>query len=384
MRQQHHPRATFNREEMTVGEIAAILHHDDAEVQAAGCLAMSQQVKDHVGATSLWPPSLAVAALRDYPSDKQAQSYGIEMLGNVAYYYPIEQTHLVDAGAVSLIITALRQHPDDVDVQRNGCKALAYLLDMDFDDDGNWTDIPFLSDSQVKVPVFRAIATADAAPLLEVAQARFSDNEDLQKVAPVLLGVLRSDETEVLEVIDSIVDAVCLANETEAALKQQLDEALAAGRYDDVSVFAARIAALQKPDGGPAVGQQTKPLFAALQKPDGGPAVGQQTKPLLACSNPDGYEYCLRAPHDKSRRKIWKKHFCHHRMMQELTPAELKYVVKRNNQPPEELHQELKSTARYVMEKALCMATNTATVKLTADVLCPNCFQHYIAKTLSE
>ena len=36
------------------------------------------------------------------------------------------------------------------------------------------------------------------------------------------------------------------------------------------------------------------------------------------------------------------------------------------------------------MEKALCMATNTATVKLTADVLCPNCFQHYIAKTLSE
>ena len=114
MRQQHHPRATFNREEMTVGEIAAILHHDDAEVQAAGCLAMSQQVKDHVGATSLWPPSLAVAALRDYPSDKQAQSYGIEMLGNVAYYYPIEQTHLVDAGAVSLIITALRQHPDDV------------------------------------------------------------------------------------------------------------------------------------------------------------------------------------------------------------------------------------------------------------------------------
>ena len=42
MRQQHHPRATFNREEMTVGEIAAILHHDDAEVQAAGCLAISQ------------------------------------------------------------------------------------------------------------------------------------------------------------------------------------------------------------------------------------------------------------------------------------------------------------------------------------------------------
>jgi hypothetical protein len=84
MRQQHHPWATFNREEMMVGEIAAILHHDDAEVQAAGCLAMSQQVKDHVGATSLWPPSLAVAALRDYPSDKQAQSYGIEMLGNVA------------------------------------------------------------------------------------------------------------------------------------------------------------------------------------------------------------------------------------------------------------------------------------------------------------
>jgi hypothetical protein len=143
-----------------------------------------------------------------------------------------------------------------------------------------------------------------------------------------------------------------------------LDEALAVGRYGDVSVFVARI--------------------AALHKPDGGPAVGQQTKPLLACSNPDGYEYCLRAPHDKSRRKIWKKHFCHHRMMQELTPAELKYVVKRNNQPPEELHEELKSTARYVMEKALCMATNTATVKLTADVLCPNCFQHYIAKTLSE
>jgi hypothetical protein len=124
--------------------------------------------------------------------------------------------------------------------------------------------------------------------------------------------------------------------------------------------------------------------IAALQKPDGGPAVGQQTKPLLACSSPDGYEHCLRVPQDKSRRKIWKKHFSHHRMMQELTSAELPSVVKRNTQPPEELHEELKSTARYVMEKALCMATNTATVKLTADVLCPNCFQHYIAKTLSE
>jgi hypothetical protein len=41
-----------------------------------------------------------------------------------------------------------------------------------------------------------------------------------------------------------------------------LDEALAVGRYGDVSVFVARIAALHKPDGGPAVGQQTKPLFA--------------------------------------------------------------------------------------------------------------------------
>ena len=69
----------------------------------------------------------------------------------------------------------------------------------------------------------------------------------------------------------------------------------------------------------------------------------------------------------------------------ELTSAELSCVVKRSNQLPEELdQQELKSMARYVMEKALCMATNTATVKLTADVLCPNCFQHYIAKTLSE
>jgi hypothetical protein len=36
-----------------------------------------------------------------------------------------------------------------------------------------------------------------------------------------------------------------------------LDEALAVGRYGDVSVFVARIAALHKPDGGPAVGQQT-------------------------------------------------------------------------------------------------------------------------------
>ena len=54
-------------------------------------------------------------------------------------------------------------------------------------------------------------------------------------------------------------------------------------------------------------------------------------------------------------------------------------MLKHNPQPPNELHQDLKNGAWYVMEKALYVASDTGAVELTAEVLCPNCFQNYIA-----
>ena len=69
-------------------------------------------------------------------------------------------------------------------------------------------------------------------------------------------------------------------------------------------------------------------------------------------------------------------------MMQGLAPTELARVLKRNPQPPAELHKQYQGTAMYVTEKALCATTTAATVQYDGGILCPNCFQHYIAATL--
>jgi hypothetical protein len=357
--------------------IAEIMHQhrSDAEVQAAGCLALDQKIcNEALGIGAAVAVSLAIAALQDHPNNIQTQYYSIGLIAQTAFQFRTEQIAIADAGAVPLIMMALREHADRADVQRVGFKAIAYLLDMSEDGGGDWTDIPFSSGSRMKYPAFRAIVGAGAAALLELVQARFPDDGELQRLAPVLLGVLRSDETVVLATIDSIIDNICIAHEPpvpENALKQQLSSAVAAGRYADAGV----VSALQKWCGSD----------AAAERPVKKKKTGAASKQAFVCANPDDCEHCLRVPQDKSRRKIWKKHFHHRRMMLDLTATELSRVVKHNQQPPKELHPRFKSAAKYVLEKALCVATDTAAVELTAaDVLCPNCFQHFIAQKMSE
>jgi hypothetical protein len=79
-------------------------------------------------------------------------------------------------------------------VQCIGFKAVARLLDISEDDDDNWVDVPFSPDSRVQLPAYRAIVAAGVVPVLKLAQARFPDDEKLQRLAPVLLNVLQSDE----------------------------------------------------------------------------------------------------------------------------------------------------------------------------------------------
>jgi hypothetical protein len=88
-----------------------------------------------------------VVALRDHPNNIQTQCCGIGLIGQIAHQFRTEQNAIADAGAIPLIMTVLRQHPDRADVQRVGYKAIARLLDMSEDDDEHWTDIPFSSDS---------------------------------------------------------------------------------------------------------------------------------------------------------------------------------------------------------------------------------------------
>ena len=70
----------------------------------------------------------------------------------LAYHFRTEQAAVVNAGAVPLIMTALREHADDADVQCIGFKAVARLLDISEDDDDNWVDVPFSPDSRVQLP----------------------------------------------------------------------------------------------------------------------------------------------------------------------------------------------------------------------------------------
>ena len=342
------------------------LHRADAEVQAAGCRALHQKICDEqLGIDAAVAVSLAVAALRDHPNNIQTQFYGIELLGQVAFDCPSAQAAIVDASTVPLIMTALRQHPDRADVQRTGYITLAYLLDMGENDDDNWVDVPFSPKNRVKLPAYRAIVAAGVVPLLKLAQARFPDDETLQQLAPVLLDVLRSDETEVLATIDSIIDSICLVHQPpvpEGALKQEFSTAVAAGRYTDAGV----VSALQKWCGSGAAAE--RPL--------------KKAKHSSVCANPASNELCLVAPKGISRRKVWRKHAKHFRMMQGLAPRELARVLKRNPQPPAELHEQYQATAMYVTEKGLCTATNAAAVRYDGGILCPNCFQEYIATTL--
>eukprot|EP01046_Picozoa_sp_COSAG06_P019451 COSAG06_NODE_1387_length_9616_cov_4.512136_9_plen_338_part_01 len=307
-------------------------HRSDAEIQAAGCEALDQQISDEaLGIGTAVAVSLAVTALRDHPGDDYAQFYGIQLLGQIAFYDRARQAAVVNAGAVPLIMTALRGHADDADVQRVGYTAIARLLDMSEDDDDNWANVPFSSGSRVQLPAYRAIVAAGAAPLLKLAQARFPDDGTLQQLAPVLLDVLQSDEAVVLTTIDSIIDNICLAHEPpvpEGALKQEFSTAVAAGRYTDAGV----VSALRKWCGS----------GAAAERPV------KKAKHSSVCANPASNELCLVAPKGISRRKVWRKHAGHYRMMQGLTPTELARVLKRNPQPPTELHEQYQATAVYI------------------------------------
>ena len=141
-------------------------HRSDAEVQAAGCEALDQKTSDEaLGIGAAAAVSLAVAALRTYPGDDYVQFYGIRLLGQIACHFRTEQAAVVNAGAVPLIMTALRGHADDADVQCIGFKAVARLLDISEDDDDNWVDVPVSPDSRVQLPAYRAIVAAGAAPL---------------------------------------------------------------------------------------------------------------------------------------------------------------------------------------------------------------------------
>jgi hypothetical protein len=348
--------------------IAEIMHQhrSDAEVQAAGCLALDQKIcNEALGIGAAVAVSLAIAALQDHPNNIQTQYYSIGLIAQTAFQFRTEQIAIADAGAVPLIMMALREHADRADVQRVGFKAIAYLLDMSEDGGGDWTDIPFSSGSRMKYPAFRAIVGAGAAALLELAQARFPDDGELQQLAPVLLDVLQSDEAEVLTTIDSIVDNICLAHEPpvpEGALKREFSSAVAAGRYTDAGV----VSALKKWCGSDAAAE--RPL--------------KKAKRSSVCANPANNELCLVTPKNISRRKVWRKHAGHFRMMQGLAPRELARVLKRNPQPPAELHEQYQATAMYVIEKGLCTATNAAAVRYDGGILCPNCFQDFIAATL--
>jgi stage V sporulation protein SpoVS len=353
---------------MPGGAIAEIMrqHRSDAEVQAAGCEALDQIISDEaLGIGTAAAVSLAVAALRNHPGDDYAQFYGMQLLGQIAFYDRARQAAVVNAGAVPLIMTALREHADDADVQCIGFKAVARLLDISEDDDDNWVDVPFSPDSRVQLPAYRAIVAAGVVPVLKLAQARFPDDEKLQRLAPVLLNVLQSDEAEVLTTIDSIIDNICLAHEPpvpEGVLKQEFSSAVAAGRYTDAGV----VSALKKWCGSDAAAE--RPL--------------KKAKRSSVCANPANNELCLVTPKNISRRKVWRKHAGHFRMMQGLAPRELARVLKRNPQPPAELHEQYQATAMYVIEKGLCTATNAAAVRYDGGILCPNCFQDFIAATL--
>jgi len=105
-----------------------------------------------------------------------------------------------------------------------------------------------------------------------------------------------------------------------------------------------------------------------------------------ACLNPTGCDKCLKEPKDKSRRQKWKDMRFHFNSMQTLTKEQIKGVVKKNSQPPQELDVLYKKEAKCIKASDLMkLAPEGASERYTkerkngtAGILCPNCFHKYL------
>ena len=105
-----------------------------------------------------------------------------------------------------------------------------------------------------------------------------------------------------------------------------------------------------------------------------------------ACLNPTGCDKCLKEPKDKSRRQKWKDMRFHFNSMQTLTKEQIKGVVKKNSQPPQELDVLYKKEAKRIKVSDLMkLAPEGASERYakerkngTAGILCPNCFHKYL------
>jgi hypothetical protein len=72
-----------------------------------------------------------VAALRAHPTNVDVQKQGCEQLWDFARYSEEDKVRIGEAGGCQAVVAALRAHPTNADVQRNGCWALRSLANND-------------------------------------------------------------------------------------------------------------------------------------------------------------------------------------------------------------------------------------------------------------